>query len=80
MNRLNNWFIKISHLDKNIIYPDDIYSPLCDSGAPDGSGYGYGYNANDARGYGHYYSNTFKGLEYGCGKADDRGFADGSSY
>lgn len=80
MNRLNNWFIKINHISKNIIYSDDIHSPLRDFGAPDGSGYGYGYNANDARGHGHYYNNTFKGLEYGCGKADDRGFADGSSY
>ena len=81
MNRLNNWFIKISHLDENIIYSDNIYSLLRNSdGTPDGHGYGCGYNANDARGHGHHYINTFKGLDYGCGNADGRGFSDGTSY
>ena len=82
MNRLNNWFIKIKHINcDDIIQSDEIYTGLSNSdGTPDGHCYGCGYNANDARGHGHYDSNTFKGFEYGCGNADDRGFSDGSSY
>lgn len=82
MNRLNNWFIEIKHINcDDIIQSDEIYTGLSNSdGTPDGHCHGSGYNANDARGHGHCYNNTFKGFEYGCGKADDRGFADGSSY
>lgn len=82
MNRLNNWFIEIKHINcDDIIQSDEIYTGLSNSdGRPDGYCHGCGYNVNDARGHGHYYGNTFKGLEYGCGNADDRGFADGSSY
>lgn len=81
MNRLNNWFIAISHLDENIIYSDYICSSLRDSdGTPNGDGYGCGHNANDAKGHGHYYMNTFKGFNYGCGIGSNPGFSDGSSY